>query len=71
MIEVEGTSETGSIQDALDSAIRNALQTLRTDAVTWELSSVRGFFGGFVWRRHVSVVIEAKAGLPEGEELER
>jgi hypothetical protein len=57
----EGISKTGSIQEALALAIKTAKETLRTDAIDWELKTLKGRDGGFVLEQKVKVTIYAKS----------
>lgn len=57
----KGTSENGSIQEALDDAIQIAKSSIPSTLVHWTLKEISGEDGGFVPTRKVFVTIDAHA----------
>lgn len=59
----EGKSSNGSVQDAIDAAIGNAIAANFPDAeINWKLLSVSGRAGTIVGVREVVVCIEVNVG---------
>jgi len=58
----EGVSENGDVTEAIEDAVAAAKSKLRSSLVTWRLVEMSGEYGGFVIARHLSVLINARAG---------
>lgn len=57
----DGKSASGDFQEALSSAIQNALRStgVSDEMVSWKLRKVRGESGGIAGRNDITVTIEA------------
>lgn len=52
-----GVAQNGDFATALQHALNQALESLRTDFIQWELESTSGKYGGFVQEHTISVTI--------------
>lgn len=55
--KIEGISESGVIQEALNNAISIAKETLQTDLISWKLDEIYGEDGGVIEKHFISVKI--------------
>lgn len=67
-MKVKGTSQTGDITEALENAVENAKDALRSEFVAWRLDAIEGKYGGFVGAKDLEVtIVAARGALEEGK----